>query len=54
MISKFGLAAYKEGYEVYSTINSKNQLAANSALKEGIEKYEVRHGYKKPDNFVDL
>ena len=54
MISKFGLAAYKEGYEVYSTINSKNQLAANRALKEGIENYEVRHGYKKPNNFVDL
>ena len=54
MISRFGLAAYKEGYEVYSTINSKNQLAANKALKEGIENYEVRHGYKKPNNFVDL
>ena len=23
------------------------------ALKEGIENYEVRHGYKKPNNFVD-
>ena len=54
MISKFGLSAYKEGYEVYSTINSKNQLSANKALKFGIESYETRHGFKKPNNYVEL
>ena len=54
MISKFGLSAYKEGYEVYSTINSKNQLSANKALKSGIESYETRHGFKKPNNYVEL
>ena len=54
MISKYGLSAYKEGYEVYSTINSKNQLAANAALKKGIENYETRHGFKNPSNFIDL
>ena len=54
MISKFGLSAYKEGYEVYSTIKSKNQSSANKALKYGIESYEIRHGFKKPENFVEL
>ena len=47
MISKIWFGCYKEEGNVYSTINSKNQLAANKALKEGIENYEVRHGYKK-------
>ena len=54
MISKFGLSSYKEGYEVYSTIKSKNQLSANKALKQGIESYEIRHGFKKPENFIEL
>ena len=54
MISKYGLSAYKNGYEVYSTINSKNQLAANSALKKGIESYEKRHGFENPINYLDL
>lgn len=54
MISTYGLSAYKEGYEVYSTINSKNQLAANAALKKGIESYEKRHGFKNPSNYLDL
>ena len=37
MVSNYGKGVYKDGYEVYSTINSKHQLSANKALKTGIE-----------------
>ena len=37
MVSNYGKGVYKDGYEVYSTINSQHQLSANKALKTGIE-----------------
>ena len=33
MVSKYGKEVYKDGYEVYSTINSQHQLSANKPLK---------------------
>ena len=37
MIQNYGLSAYKEGYEVFSTLNSSNQAAAVISLRNGIE-----------------
>ena len=54
MISEYGLDAYKEGLEVYTTIDSKLQNLAVSALKEGLEKYDKRHGFRSPENYKDL
>lgn len=54
MISEYGLDAYKEGLEVYTTIDSKLQNLAVSALKEGLEKYDKRHGFRSPKNYKDL
>jgi len=62
MIQEYGLSAYKEGYQVYTTLNSKKQNSANIAVKEGLEIYDRRHGFRKaenhkdllPDNFFDL
>ena len=54
MISEYGLDAYKEGFEVYTTIDSKLQNLAVSALKEGLEKYDKRHGFRSPENYKDL
>ena len=54
MISEYGLDAYKEGLEVYTTIDSKLQNLAVSALKEGLEKYDRRHGFRSPENYKDL
>ena len=50
----YGLSAYKEGYEVFSTLNSSNQAAAVISLRKGIESYEQRHGFRKPENFNKL
>ena len=54
MVSNYGKGVYKDGYEVYSTINSQHQLSANKALKTGIESYESRHGFRKPKNYENL
>ena len=54
MIQNYGLSAYKEGYKVFSTLNSSNQAAAVISLRKGIESYEQRHGFRKPENFNKL
>ena len=50
IIKNYGLSAYKDGYQVFSTINSSYQTAAREAVEEGIEDYEERHGFEKPEN----
>ena len=54
MIQNYGLSAYKEGFKVFSTLNSSNQAAAVISLRKGIESYEERHGFRKPENFNKL
>ena len=50
IIQNYGLSAYKDGYQVFSTINSSYQAAAREAVEKGIEDYEERHGFEKPEN----
>ena len=50
IIQNYGLSAYKDGYQVFSTIDSRYQKAARDAVEEGIESYEERHGFEKPEN----
>ena len=50
IIKNYGLSAYKDGYQVFSTIDSGYQTAAREAVEEGIEDYEERHGFEKPEN----
>ena len=54
MIQEYGLDAYKEGYEVFTTLNSKKQNTANEAVKRGLEIYDKRHGFRDPENYLDL
>ena len=54
MINEYGLDAYKNGYEVYTTIDSQMQNSANQALSFGLENYDKRHGFKEPKNYADL
>ena len=49
MEERFGKDAYTKGYDVFTTINSKLQEAAQSSLKKNIEKYDIRHGYRGPE-----
>jgi penicillin-binding protein 1A len=54
MIKEYGLDAYKEGYEVYTTLDSKKQNTANKAVKNGLEDYDKRHGFREPENYQEL
>ena len=50
IVKNYGLSAYKDGYQVFATIDSSYQAAAREAVEEGIEDYEERHGFEKPEN----
>lgn len=50
MVERFGEAAYEEGYEVYTTLDPKLQRAADDAVAEGVFTYDVRHGYRGPED----
>ena len=52
MIQEYGLDAYKEGFEVYTTLDSKKQNTANAAIKNGLELYDKRHGFRDPENYL--
>ena len=49
MIDRFGLTAYEDGYEVFTTIDAALQHAANEAVMNGVEAYDDRHGYRGPE-----
>lgn len=54
MLERFGQSAYTKGYQVYTTINSRLQAAANKAVADGLEEYDRRHGYRGPEVHFDL
>lgn len=53
MVERFGDDAYTDGYRVVTTINSELQLTAQSALQNGLQAYDKRHGYRGPVQHFD-
>ena len=49
VVEQFGQEAYTDGYEIYTTVNSNDQIAANKAIDHGIQAYDERHGYRGPE-----
>ncbi len=49
MVSRYGEDAYINGYTVYTTIDSRLQGAALSAVRKNLRVYERRHGYFGPE-----
>jgi penicillin-binding protein 1A len=47
-------AAITSGYRVYTTVDSKLQAAATTALRKALMDYDRRHGYRGPERHVDL
>ncbi|GJL82398.1 MAG: peptidase [marine bacterium B5-7] len=43
---KYGDRAYESGFQIYTTIKGKNQVAANEALRSGLLAYDRRHGFR--------
>ncbi len=54
MVERYGEDAYTEGYSVYTTLDSRLQRKANSAVRYGLLAYEERHGYRGPLQQVDI
>jgi len=51
-LEKFGQDALKNGLTIQTTIRSDLQDAANLALRNGLQDYEKRHGYRGPIDHV--
>ena len=49
MLELYGLDAYEAGYEVTTTIDVDLQRAADQAVRDGVFSYDVRHGYRGPE-----
>ncbi|MBI1174216.1 MAG: PBP1A family penicillin-binding protein [Sideroxydans sp.] len=54
MYDRYHDDAYTQGFKVYTTIRSQDQNAAYEALRQDVEDYDHRHGYRGPEGFVDL
>jgi penicillin-binding protein 1A len=54
MVQRYGDGAYTAGYQVFTTIDSHLQEAANQAVQQGLLAYDRRHGYRGPEGQVDL
>jgi penicillin-binding protein 1A len=48
LVERFGEDIYTSGLRVYTTVDSRLQLAANEALRNGLLDYDQRHGYRGP------
>ena len=46
-------AAYTHGYRVVTTIDSRLQQAANRALRDALQEYDQRYGYRGPVRHLD-
>lgn len=54
MVQRFGDAAYTDGYQVITTIDSRAQRAADSALRKALLAYDRRHGFRGPVATLDV
>jgi penicillin-binding protein 1A len=54
MAMKYGDDVYTAGYKVFTTIDSRLEVAATIALRTGLLEYDRRHGYRGPAGRLDL
>ena len=54
IIKRYGLKAYKNGWSVFTTINSKSQDSAQKHLKNQLSVYHKRHGWIDSPNFIQV
>jgi penicillin-binding protein 1A len=52
MIDRYGDLALTDGFEVFTTIDSRMQVTANQALQNGLETYDRKHGYRGRENHL--
>ncbi len=54
MFERYGDSAYTGGYRVYTTLDSRQQEAAISALRDALSDYDRRHGWRGAERRLDL
>ena len=54
LVDEFGDATYTSGLKVITTIQDRNQQAANQSLHKSLLEYDERHGYRGPEHHYDL
>ena len=51
VIKRYGLKAYKEGWSVFTTIDSESQKKATESVLHELFSYDKRHGWREKDNY---
>jgi penicillin-binding protein 1A len=54
IMRQFGEAVYSKGLRVYTTIDKRLQMAANSSVQHALLNYNQRHGYRGAEQWIDL
>lgn len=54
LLKQYGDDTYISGMRVITTIKDRNQLAANNALRKGLQEYDERHGYHGAEHHYNL
>ncbi len=54
VFAQYGQETYTRGLNVYTTVQSAEQMAAYKALRQGIMDFERRQIYRGPEKFLDL
>ena len=54
LFTKYQEDIYSSGLSVYTTIRKSSQEAANTAVREGILEYDLRHGYRGPEKLLNI
>ncbi|PIT81445.1 penicillin-binding protein 1A [Limnohabitans sp. 15K] len=54
VFAQYGQDTYTRGLNVYTTVQSNEQMAAYKALRQGIMDFERRQIYRGPEKFIDL
>ena len=52
--ARYGEDSYSKGYQVITTVDSRDQEAAYKSLRKGVLDYDRRHGYRGAENYVDM
>lgn len=52
--AQYGADTYTRGLNVYTTIESADQMAAYTALRQGLMNFERRQVYRGPEKFINL
>ncbi len=54
VFAQYGDETYTRGLNVYTTLSAKEQNTAYQSLRNNVLAYDQRHGYRGPENFIEL